>query len=1018
MSITRLVLRRPYSAVMILLAIAVFGITSIFGFRMELIPDLDMPIQLVMVTYTGADPESVDDLVLTPIEGKVQSLSGVKSVTSYSYENYGVVMLQYEYGTDSNENFMDLRTALDSTKAELPEDCGDPIIIEMDIDAAASMIVTATAKNGADILAFLDDGMKDELESLTSVAQVSVSGGREDYIRVLLRQDMLDQFGLTMATVSTYIAATDFMIPIGSLDQGSQSINATSTADNTTVQQISQIPLFTSTGATITLADVADVEWAEKEAKSISRLNGEDAVTISLTKNQSAGTVNLSNDVKKLLKKYESQNDDIHFEIFYDAADDILSSLKSVGSTLILGIILSMLVLFVFFGDIRASLVVGSSMPISLLITLIMMHFMGFSMNVVTMGALVIAIGMMVDSSIVVLESCFRIHEEEADIHAAALEGTRLVLSSIIASTITTIVVYVPLATMKGMSGQMFSQLGFTIVFAMIASLLSAMAFVPLFFTIFKPKAKDDVPINHLLEKMYTWYNNNIRKLMYRKKTVIVVSIALLIASFGLFSVTEQELIPETEGDTINVTATYRDGTKLSAMDERASELEKILTSYDDVESYSMTAGRAEGTSMSSGGSTYASSVMFTLNLKEDRERSTTDIKAELLTRLQDLPGADITVSSADNGMGSMTSEGPNIVIESFDADIVKEAASELAERTSALAGVMSVSSTTDTAATRIDIVIDPLMAAKYGMTPAQVAGTLYSMVSGTEAMTITSNGSEYSVYLEYPAGAYDTPNSLMSATITSATGNPVPISEIATLEYTDGQDTIIKQDGKYQATISAVCLEDNEKAVQDAMDEMVKKTGLPDNVELSENAVDEMMNEEFSAIGTAVATAIFLIFLVMAIQFESPRFSAMVMMSIPFSLIGSFFLLFITGSSISMTSLMGILMLVGIVVNNGILYVDTANMLIREQHMEIEDALSRSGSLRLRPILMTTLTTILSMVPMGLGIGDGTVIMQGMALIIIGGLITSTMLILLLLPSFYLMFYGRRTKRLRSFQG
>lgn len=1002
MGLTKTVLKRPVSTLLLLLAIVVFGISSLTGFRLEQLPDMDMPVMMVMTVYPGADPESVDKLVTTEIEGAAKSLSGIEEIISMSSENYSMVMLQYEYDSDSNANYIDLRSALDTLSASLPEDAQDPIIMEMNMNAMPVIMFTATAGEGTDVLNYLDEGMLSELEALSSVAQVEVSGGDENYIRILLKEDMMAQYGLTIDTVASYVAATDFSIPIGSIEQGSQSLSVNSSAANQTIQELQKIPLFTSTGSLIQLSDVADISWAVKDAESIARHNGEDTVLVSVTKNQSAGTMNVSKEVNKLVEKYQAQSDDITFEVTYDGADTVKDSLSSVAQSLVLAVVLSMLVLFVFFGDLRASLIVGSSMPISLFITLILMEAMGFSLNVVTLGSLVIAVGMMVDNSIVILESCFRAKQNTSDYKEAALKGTKEVLASVIASTVTTCVVYIPLATTSGMTAQLFAQLGFTIVFAMCASLLSAVTFVPLFFTLFKPSEKTELRINVWLNKFRDWYDTKVRKIMHRKKIAVVTVVALLVGSIGLVAINGMELIPQTDDGTISITAEFRSGTKLSEIDEEAQKLEELLEGYEDIESYDLTVGG----SMLSG----SSSASISIQLKDDRKMSTKEIKEDLILKTQDITNMDVDISTSSAASSYLTSDSGEIIFEGYNLDEVKQAAADLTERTRDIPGVISVSNSADTATTKVELNIDPLLTASYGMTPIQVAGSLYGMLSGKEAMTITSDGNEYSVFLEFPEGTYDTANSLMSATLTSAMGIPVPVSEIASLEYTDGQDTIIKQGGRYQATIEASCLEKDLETVQSAMNQLAAEMELPESVVLAESTMSEMMTEEFSQIGVAIVTAVFLIFLVMAIQFESPRFSGMVMMSLPFGFIGSFTLLFIAGEKINMISLMGLLMLVGIAVNNGILFVDTTNMLKEES--SLEDALIESGKIRLRPILMTTLTTILSMIPMAVSSGSGAVLMKGMALIIIGGLITSTIMILFLMPCFYLIFERKKIKK------
>lgn len=398
--------------------------------------------------------------------------------------------------------------------------------------------------------------------------------------------------------------------------------------------------------------------------------------------------------------------------------------------------------------------------------------------------------------------------------------------------------------------------------------------------------------------------------------------------------------------------------------------------------------------------------VNFSVNLKDDRNMSSQEIADQWTEETKDFTDMQLEISTSST-ISSMTTSGSggSVTLTSTDLEDLQEAVAVMEEVSWNIPGVLNVSSSAGESSTQVRVLIDPLNAMSYGMTPAQAAGSLYSMISGTEAMTVTSNGQEYSVVLEYPEGTYTNADSLMDANVSG-----IPLSEIASLEYTNSQQTVTREDGAYVMTVSATCLSEDTDAVQAEMDRLAEEEDFPDSVEISVNTMDEMMNESFRSLGLALAAAIFLVFLVMAMQFESPRYSLMVMLSIPFSLIGSFGLLFLSGSSFSMISLMGVLMLAGIVVNNGILYVDGVNLLRTE--MALEDALIESAKTRLRPILITTLTTIISMVPGALGIGEGNQMMQGMYIIIIGGLVASTLLILILMPVFYLIFYGRKYKK------
>ena len=994
MNLTKFSLKRPVTTLLVVLALAVFGISSLLGLRLELMPDMDMPVMMVMTIYPGADPESVEELVSSEIEGKVGALSGVDSVTTYSQENSSMVLLQYDYSVDTNDAYLDLRAALDSVERSLPDDCQSPIVMKMDINSMPSMMYSLSTTDGSDVLSLANDEIVPELKAVSSVASVEVSGGRENYIQVKLDEEAMNQYGLTMSSIAQYIATTDFTVPIGSLEQGTQSISAISTADINTVEDLRQIPLFTATGSLIHLSDVADVQWSQKEPDSISRYNGEETLTVSVTKNQSASTLGMVRDVRKTMERLQKEHPGLVATASYDASDMILLAVKSVGSTLLMGVILSMLVLFIFFGDGKASLIVGSAMPISLLVTVIVMAVAGFSLNIITLGALVIAIGMMVDSSSVVLESCFRAKDKKPGFREAAEIGTRGVAGSIVASTITTVVVYLPLCIQTGLTGQIFGQLGYTIIIAMLASLISALTLVPLFFCIFKPQEKKELKLNGFLDKVKGKYDRLERKLLHKKKLSVLVAVMLLVMSFGLVALMKVELMPAMDEGTISVAAAFRSGTKAEEVDKKMQELEAMVAAHEDVDSYTLTSSKGSGT--------------ISVNLKENRKMSSQEVADEWLEETRDMTGVqlDITVSSQMSTMMA-TNSGGSVTLASTNLDDLKEAVSALQEKAWNIPGVLNVSSDAGEGATQIRVVIDPLAAMAHGMTPVQAAGGLYSMISGTEAMTITSNGEEYSVMLEYPEGTYTKASSLLDASI-----GGVPLSEMATLQYTDSQQTVMKQDGKYTTTITASCVSEDTDAVDAALDKLVADTKLPDSVEQTKDTMDEMMTETFAAIGKAIAAAVFLVFLVMAMQFESPKYSLMVMLSIPFSLIGSFGLLFLSRQSLTMISMMGIMMLVGIVVNNGILYVDGVHALMNEEGLGLEDALIESGKTRLRPILITTLTTVISMIPMSLGLGTGTEMMQSMGIIIIGGLTASTILILLLMPVFYLMAYGNKKEK------
>lgn len=991
MNLTKTALKRPVSVILIILALAVFGLSSIPKFKMQLIPDIDMPMLIVMTTYPGADPESVDELVTGVVEDSGATLSGIDSITSYSSENVSTVLFTYEYGVDIDECYSDLRTALDTASLQLPDDAGTPVVIELNMNQTADMTLSAITDADMDLRKKIEDELVPELESIADVAQVSVSGGAEDYIRVQLNDEALKQYGLTMSTVAQYLAAADFTIPAGSIRQGSQNVSVSAAMEYNTVEKLKQVPLMTSMGTVITLSDIAEVEQTKEAADTVSKSGGKENISISVQKKQSASVVQVTSDVEEVMEEFSAKNKDVSLVMEYNSADTIKSSLWSVAETLISGVLISMAVLFIFFGDIKASLIVGSSMPISLLATLILMNLMGYSLNIITLGSLVIAIGMIVDNSIVVIESCFRAQDHEKSFKEAALIGTKTVTTSIIASTITTVVVYLPMAMVDDLVGQFFGQLSFTIVFAMLASLISAMTLVPLFYYIFKPIEKKKSPVNRFLDWFNAGYQKVLKVILHRKLLTIAATVGMVAIAGLMLTKINMELIPAADEGIVAVTASFRPGTTLEAKRKAMTAVEELAMNEPDVLTYGLTIDSD-------------SSASLTAYLSSDRTLSTADIVEKWNQATRDYTDMELSIVSGGSTMSSsmMSTNAVEIDLQGYDMDALKEAARDVKAEMETVDGVIKVVSSASDTTTAAKVKVDPLMSMHYGMTPVQVAQELNCMLSGVTALTINNQGNEYDVVLEYPEDVYDDINSLMDAVLLNSRGTQVPLREIAEVVYTDAPQTIEKVDGRYQVSLTATTTQEDYYDAKEEIQNRVDHIVLPSGVEQTEDMITSIMNEEFGVLFESILTAIFLVFLVMAMQFESPRFSMMVMMCIPFSLIGSIFLLFVTGSTLSMVSLMGFLMLVGIVVNNGILYVDTVNQLREE--IPLEDALIQSGCIRLRPILMTTLTTILSMLPLAMGIGNNAQLMQGMALVIVGGLIASTLLTLLLMPTIYLL--------------
>lgn len=990
--ITKLAVKRPVSVVMIILALFLFGISSLMGFNMELNPEMSLPMLSVIAVYPGADPESVEENVTKPIEDKLGTLAGVTEIESGSYENMAFVMVTYDYDVDMNDAYMDMRAQVDQLKSSLPDAVQDPTIMEMAMDATSIVDISATAVGDVNLLKTIEDSVVPELESINGVAEVDVSGGREDYIRVTLLEDKLNQYGLTMSDVANYITASKFTIPTGNVSQGQQSVGVSSKTEFTSITELQRIPVITNKGSVIQLSEIAEISQNTKDAESIARYNGNETINIAIKKKAEDNTVNVAKSAVKAVEKLNKKIPAVELEVINDSSETILSAMRSVASTLALGVVLSMIVLFLFFGDIKASLIVGSSMPISLLVTLIVMSFLKFSLNVVTASALVIAIGMMVDNSIVVIESAFRKRDEGLDFKEAAIAGASAVSVSVAASTVTSVVVFLPLALLSGIAGQMFKEFSFTIIFALVASLISAVTLVPLCFYKFKPVEKKNSFVARGVRKFGKIYGNVLRKVLHKKKTVFAVSIGLVVIGIALFSQTNMEMFPAGGDSTVSISVSMRTGTRLEYLDEVMQRLEELVASNPNVDTYRMTGSEASGT--------------LNVNLKKKSEMGGDELIQLWNKEIKDWTDANIVMETGGGMMGSMMASGVTVALESTDMKDLNETSKMVSEIMRKTPGVLSVTSDANEETTKAEIVIDPLKAMNVGLAPAQVAANMRLVLTGQETITVENDGTEYSVWLEYPAGKYENTNDLIHYTMAAPTGKTISLSDIATVTYKEGKQWLHRKHGTYQVEVNAKTTEAAKFTAQKAINLAVAELDFPGDTTLGTDQATEMMNEEFGKMGNAILTAIFLIFMVMAMQFESTRYSMMVMVCIPFSFVGSLYGMLVTNISMSMVSILGFLMLVGIVVNNGILFVDTTNQL--RETMFVEGALIKTGKIRLRPILMTTLTTILSMVPLAIGIGDNADTMQSLGIVIIGGLTASTLLTLLLLPTFYLAIYDK----------
>ena len=1015
LSMTKFVLRRPVTTFLVVITLIFFGFMNFSTMKMELLPNMNFPYLIVTTTYPGASPEDVDELLTKPVEEEVSLLSDVKQIQSLSNENFSMVIIRYNYGTNMTKAYDSLKKKMDAIKSSLPEDAKDISIMEVDINARPGMVLSINNKSESQLYNYVENSIKPEFEKLSTVASLSLSGGQESYVKVELSAEKLQQYHLTIEQVVGMMQAVKFTYPAGSTRVGDQELSISTSQDYSTIEELRKLPITTGTGNTLTLSDLATVGSALSEKSGIGRYNGEDTITLSINKLQSKSDIAMSKDVNALIKKLEAQNPNLEIHVIQDFAENIKGSLSSVVQTMIMAIVISMMIIFLFFGDLKASLIVGSSIPLAILGAIVFMGAMGYSLNMLTLSALVLGVGMMVDNSIVVLEACFRAMddygERQRSLREAALDSVRVVGASVFGGTLTTCVVFLPLGFLQGISGQYFKPLGFTIVFCMVASLISAVTIVPLCFTLYKPKENSRAIAYRGVRLLQDAYRNTISSFLRHKKRVVFATAGILIISLVLSTQLRTELMADIDTGSIEIAITQKPGLSIEEKERVMGEIEEMVAKDPDTDRYTAMSG---GSALSTlyGGST---KPRVTVYLKKDRSMKTKEKvkvwKKALENRSQEVISIKALSDTSMSGGDYSNSNRYEIIIQGQELEELQQKSNELLSLLQRQNSLTGIHSSLENAAPLLQVKVDPIKAAAEGLSPIQIAQTLNTNLSGKTAMKMTVEGQKVDVKVEYPKDQYDTLEKVKAIRFTTPTGAQVSLESLASVKYADSPAGIEREDKKYLATITANYTEEANSNTKAEIDALIEKN-LGENISVVANSQDQSMKEEFTDLFRSIAMAVFLVFVVMAAQFESTRFSFMVMTTIPFSLIGSFGLLWLFDAALSMTSLLGFLMLIGTVVNNGILYVDTVNQY--RQEMPLDKALVESGATRLRPILMTTLTTVLSMFPMAMGFGDNGALMQGLALVNVGGLVASTLLALLLLPVYYMIIYGRKKQKIR----
>lgn len=1019
MDFTKLSIKRPITILMAALVTVLLGGVSLSKMHLDLMPSMDIPMAVVMTTYSGAGPEEVENMVTKPMEGALANVQNAKTIYSSSSQGSSMVMVEFEDGTDMDDATLWMRERIDLVKSALPDEVGTPTVLKMDMNSTpvAYLTVTSDRLGENELQAYVEDKILPQFQSLSGVASTSTSGGSEREIVVEINQERLEGLGLDMNTISQLLMAENFNQAGGTVDYGTKEFSISSKLQLQSVEDIKNMPIPLNSGSVLRLQDIATITEREKEATSISRVNGQNCMMVSITKASDANTVATVNQVKEVMEQINSEDQGIQCQLVTDQAEFIELAINGIKNNLLIGGLLAIIILFIFLKNIGLTAVIAVSMPLSVIATFVLLYFSGTTLNMISLGGLALGIGMMVDNSVVVIESIYRHRTTEGGtMLEGTYRGTKEVRMAVMASTLTTVVVFLPIVFASGIVMDIFKDMAMSVVFSLVASLVVSLTVVPMLCGNYvhnmhrnhAPKKLDFINktlsgFDHGVRGLTGFYGKAMDWCLKRKKWVLIVTFAAFVGSLALIPFIGVELIPASDEGRISITLEAPTGTSLEELDRLTSQAEEYLLSVPQMAEVSVQSG---GGSLPSSSAAQAS-ITCSLVDKKDRKESTDEVADQIRGELSKIAGAEISVSSASSIMGSSSfgGSGINVEISGPELDVLEDLSNQMVEKISQIEGTREVTSSVQQASKEVAVRVDREKSSSYGLTGAQVASAIRTAVEGTVATTLKADGEEIDIRLSYPEGTIENVSDLSSIQIKSPMGSYVPLSAVAEIGLEDSPVSIARKDRERYITITGELFGRDTGSVSREIEKLSSQMTLPQGYTIRQGGQVEMMEDSFDSMALVLVLAVLLVYMVMAAQFESLLYPFIIMFTMPLAVTGSLILLFVTRQTISIPSAIGFLILAGIVVNNGIVLVDYINVLRREQGMEVEQAVKTAGMIRLRPILMTALTTILALLPQAFSQASGAEMERGMSIVVAGGLTASTVLTLVVVPILYLYF-------------
>ncbi len=1023
MKISTFAVHRPIFTIMVVLIVILLGIISLLRLPIDLMPDISYPTLSISCSYENAGPEEIEELITRPIEQAMSAVPGVEEVSSVSVEGQSSVRVTFSWGTDLDAAANDIRDRLDRVVQRLPEEVDRPTLRKFDLASFPILILGASSNlDPVQTRRILEDEVKYRLERIPGVAAVDIWGGLEREIHVNLDPAKINALSIPLDRILTSVREGNVNIPAGNIEQGNFEITVRTPGEYTDLKQLEDTVVAIRQGVPIQLREIAVVEDSWQKITRIVRVNGQPGIRLSVSKQSGKNTVEVARGALKELENINRDIPQIKIIPIVDTSDYIQRSIKNVGSSAIFGGILAIITLLIFLRNFRSTVIIATAIPVSIIATFALLYFGGFTLNIMTLGGLALGIGMLVDNAIVVLENIFRIRESGEPLERAAIDGTEEVTSAIIASTLTTMVVFLPLVFIRGMSGVMFKQLSIVVAFSLLCSLGAARTLVPMLAVRVLPSDSSDKTrkqslgrrVFEISGRFFQRLEDNYKKLLHislnHRVTVILIAVFIMASSLLLIPYIGAELMPSTDEGEVRVDCEMQVGTRLDLLDEKIRIIEQIINdSVPEIENVVLSIGG--GGWRGSGGHT--GNIRIALKPQSQRIRSSEQIAADLRKKLSNIPGMTIRTRAGQGlfilRMGTSGNDRIQIEVRGHDLQTADALAMQVKDLVESVEGITDTRISRESGSPEELILIDRQKAADMNLSVSKIANALQTILSGTRAGYYRQAGDEYTILVKLRDAEQMDMSEILDLTLVNTDGRPVVLKNVVSVEPQSGPVRIERIDQERNVTISADISDRKMSSILSDIRKLLYTIPVPRDFTIGIGGDYEEQQKSFHELLLSCVLALVLVYMVMACQYESLRDPFVVMFSVPLAAIGVILMLFLTGTTFNVQSFIGAIMLGGIVVNNAILLVDHTNLLRRKASMPIREAIEEAGRRRLRPILMTATTTIFGLVPLALGLGEGGEAQAPMARVVIGGLLSSTFITLVFVPVVYSIFERRK---------